>query len=268
MWKHLLLLAALTGAAQADDTATALAAWDASCPTPAADGSCVAAEHATGRQLCSPADVNAVARPIARDRTAARALDALRAARPTDSAERARVALALADASFESFASLSLPTNLSFDPTDQALRRRSMQRFDAWAHLERHAQEDLVAKYKAVIAIGDPPTEIAALERIARVSEAFVGALMGAPVPASMATDARDAYCDTLAVAAPRPGEAPSVADYEACLCARDGADVVRRARPRLRGRARAVRARALPCCEREHRAEPSAPPITEGVEP
>jgi hypothetical protein len=258
MWKLVAGLSlVLATAAHADDTAAALVAWDAACPQLAADGSCVADVQPKGR-VCAPADARVVLHATPR---AKEALAKLQAVHPSGAADRARVALALADASFEAFASLAaLPAGLDFDPARRDVRRQSQKRLDTWMLNERGVANDVIAQYRAVIAIGDPASEVAALERIARVEEAITGVLLGAPIPPTNDPDVADAYCDRLVGTAQLDRV---VAAYAACLTravATQQFDGAGRACEQAHGFYDPMR--YPPASER--RAEPTAPPITD----
>ena len=211
--------------ASADDKADqALAAWAAACPTSGDNGVCATAtappHHRVGDPvtICQPDArqiVVAVPRDARKARAATAALEAAAGANP-ELAVRARLAIALADAGLEALLADALP-DLDFDPARPNVASASKTRLAAWIAHREAADGDAIAKYRDVIALRDPAGEVAALERIARVTESFTGALLASPIPAKVRAneDSTDAYCDTLVSAAT---EATVVEAFEICL--------------------------------------------------
>ena len=216
--------------------------FEQSCPIKGIDGTCVKIirtravaklkyKRADQQTQCGP-DSKIKLTVIARDprklgdALAAFSAAAREAAKSRDSGEaRHYVAigkLADADVALERYLATKFPTNLDFDPSNKALQKKSLARFDEWLAQKGKLGDAAKTKYEAVLAMKDSAASIAAAARIGQIAQNFSDALFTAEIPKDLrsgpyAADKVEAYCDKLTEEA-EPLEAKALEAYGICL--------------------------------------------------
>jgi len=140
-----------------------------------------------------------------------------------------------ADVEYEKYLDLKFPAGLNFGDglpehkaQNEALAKKSKQRFDDYLKNKTKGAEQANAKYGEVLAIKDNANSIAAAAREGQITQNFSDALFTAEIPEEVrrsqmiegydiAQDKVDAYCDALTTAA-EPLADKSLAAYGTCL--------------------------------------------------
>jgi len=130
--------------------------------------------------------------------------------------------LAEADVELERYLGAKFPANLDFDPSNKAMRQKSLARFDEWFAQKRKLGDTAKGKYEAVLAIKDNAASIAAAARIGQIAQNFSDALFTAEIPKDLrtgpySTEKVEAYCDKLTETA-EPLESKALEAYDICL--------------------------------------------------
>jgi tetratricopeptide (TPR) repeat protein len=125
----------------------------------------------------------------------------------------------LSEPAYETYVNLAFPANLNFDPKNEAIKKKSMKRFDDWYAKKSSTSADLSTRYKAVIGVGDASFAIAAAARIGQVAQNASDALFTAEIPENIRKyeEAAEVYCDTLMDKA-EPLEAFTIDAFTTCL--------------------------------------------------
>ncbi len=130
--------------------------------------------------------------------------------------------IAALDPELLAYFGLAIPKGLDFNPSDAAIRRRSVALFDAWATRKNASVHTLTAKYTAAAALAAPDRALEAYARMGQIIDDYSAQLFVEPIPDQIlnAPDAEDrvaAFCDGL-IAAAQPLEERAVAFYDRCV--------------------------------------------------
>jgi TolA-binding protein len=125
----------------------------------------------------------------------------------------------LNETDYEAYVTIPFPANLDFDPKKEAVKKKSMKRFDDWYKKKEGTATELATKYKAVMAIGDASYAVAAAARIGQIAQNGSDALFTAEIPENIRKyeEAAEVYCDTLMDKA-EPLEAFTIDAFSSCL--------------------------------------------------
>ena len=221
--------------------------WAKSCPEKLVDGSCVEirrerairvrGQHEHLQTQCGPTSKIKLTVVQRDERKVKEALAAFAAARAEfekhaggktggdEAGARyyyAQSKLALADRAFEDYLEMAFPQGLDFDPKNQTVANKSMQRFDKWVADKTKTGGKATSHYEDVLAVKDSATSIAAAARIGQIQQHFSDMLFTAEIPKDVRTgqfadDKITAFCDHMDEVA-GPLEKRALEAFRTCL--------------------------------------------------